>query len=195
MPTATVRPDPAPRTRLTALALLAVVLTVGLGARRQTDIRAGIVISNRGETSLAMTGDALAPGTRLTLITPAPPQTTRTVRVVAELPDDGDDISEQTPGRYYEIESLDGARPMPAFAVAILTTATPTRVGDTVSMRLGDDRPDIRARWCASYEGIHFTLWAGEPLKAPRIWHAYFSAGGNLRPTCEPGDSGEGHPR
>ena len=149
------------------------------------ELRAGVVASTGAESVLAIPGEALLRGTRLTLITPAPPQTTRFAEVRAEAPNDGDDMSERTPGPYYELVSADGNRPLPPFAVAVLGDSTVSRIGDAVSLRMSADLPDVRARWCASYEGIHFTLWAGEPIKSRRIWHVYYSAGANLRPTCD----------
>ena len=84
-----------------------------------------------------------------------------------------------------ELASADGNRPLPQFAVAVLGDSTVSRIGDAVSLRMSADLPDVRARGCASYEGINFTLWAGEPIKSRRIWHVYYSAGANLRPTCD----------
>ena len=43
-------------------------------------------------------------------------------------------------------------------------------------------------RHCASYEGVHFTLWKGEPLKSERIWHRYFYLGYDTEFDCEPKD-------
>jgi len=175
--------------RVVAVSILATVRPTLPVAAAEADIRAGVVTSSLGESVLAMTGPLLAAGTTLTLITPGPPQTLRSARVVSETPNDGDDISERTPGPYYEIVSADGNKPLPQLAVAVLAGPATTRVGDTFSLHISAALPDVRARWCASYEGIHFTLWSGEPLKTQRIWHVYYAAGANLHPTCEPGDT------
>ena len=170
-----------------ALSLLAAPRAGDRALSAAEDIRAGVLTSSRGETVLAMAGPILAPGSRLTLISPGTPQTLRTVRVVVETPNDGDDFTERISGPYYEVAATDGiTKPLPAFAVAVLTDVTPTRIGEEYSLRLSAAEPDVRAKWCASYEGIHFTLWSGEPLKAARLWHVYYNVGGNLRPTCDP---------
>lgn len=151
------------------------------------ELRAGVLTSSRGETVLAMAGPLLAPGTKLTLISPGIPQTLRTVRIVAETPNDGDDFTERIVGPYYEVAATDAVtKPLPAFAVAVLTEGPATKIGDEFSLKMSATQPDVRAKWCASYEGIHFTLWSGEPLKASRLWHIYYNVGGNLRPTCDP---------
>lgn len=169
-----------------AMSILAAVRPPLPIAAAEADIRAGILTSSRGETVLSMSGPLLAPGTKLTLISPGIPQTLRSARIVAETPNDGDDFSEHIAGPYYEVASTDGNKPLPAFAIALLAEPAASRIGDEFSLRVSATLPDVRAKWCASYEGIHFTLWSGEPLKAPRIWHVYYSAGANLRPTCDP---------
>lgn len=152
-------------------------------------VRAGVVTTTVQESVLAMIGPSLAAGTALTIVTPGFPQAIRSARVVRELPDDGDDVTEHTAGPYYEITSADGKTPLPPFAIAVLDVLPARRIADAYSLHMSAALPDVRARWCASYEGIHFTLWAGEPLKAERIWHVYYSAGANLRPTCEAADT------
>ena len=152
-------------------------------------IRAGVVTTTNQDSVLSMSGPTLAAGTALTIVTPGFPQAIRTARVVAESPNDGDDVTEHTAGPYYEIASTDGKTPLPPFAIAVLDGPPSRRIGDAYSLRVSAALPDVRARWCASYEGIHFTLWAGEPLKAERIWHVYYSAGANLRPTCQAADT------
>jgi hypothetical protein len=49
---------------------------------------------------------------------------------------------------------------------------------------------EIRVRKCTSYEGIHLTVWAGEPLKSNLIWHQYYYLGFDVEPTCEDGEIG-----
>lgn len=149
-------------------------------------LRAGVLTSSRGETVLSMGGPLMAPGTKLTLVSPGTPQTLRTIRIVAESPNDGDDFTERMSGPYYEVAATDGNKPLPAFAVAVLNEPAATKIGEEFSLKMSAALPDVRAKWCASYEGIHFTLWSGEPLKGSRLWHVYYSAGGNLRPTCDP---------
>lgn len=39
-------------------------------------------------------------------------------------------------------------------------------------------------RECTSPEGVHLTVWAGEPLKTRRLWHQYFYLGYDIEPSC-----------
>jgi hypothetical protein len=39
-------------------------------------------------------------------------------------------------------------------------------------------------RLCTSNEGIHLTVWAGEPLKSKRLWHEYYYLGYDVEPNC-----------
>jgi hypothetical protein len=43
-------------------------------------------------------------------------------------------------------------------------------------------------RSCASSEGIHLTIWSGQPLKSERRWHQYYYIGYDLEPDCTPAD-------
>lgn len=39
-------------------------------------------------------------------------------------------------------------------------------------------------RDCTSHEGVHLTIWSGQPLKGSRWWHAYFYLGYETEPSC-----------
>jgi hypothetical protein len=43
-------------------------------------------------------------------------------------------------------------------------------------------------RACSSVEGIHLTVWAGEPLRGKRLWHYYHYVGYDMEPTCVEAD-------
>jgi hypothetical protein len=45
-------------------------------------------------------------------------------------------------------------------------------------------------RQCVSSEGVHLTVWSGEPLKGKRIFHAYVPLGYDTEPNCTPADYG-----
>jgi hypothetical protein len=47
-------------------------------------------------------------------------------------------------------------------------------------------------RSCASTEGVHLTVWAGEPHTGRRIWHAYYYLGYDVEPNCSAAESAEG---
>jgi hypothetical protein len=39
-------------------------------------------------------------------------------------------------------------------------------------------------RLCTSNEGLHLTVWAGEPLKSKRLWHEYYYLGFDVEQTA-----------
>lgn len=39
-------------------------------------------------------------------------------------------------------------------------------------------------RLCTSTEGVHLTLWGGEPLRSRRLFHRYVPLGMDVEPTC-----------
>lgn len=43
-------------------------------------------------------------------------------------------------------------------------------------------------RDCTSHEGVHLTIWSGEPLKGLKLWHAYFYLGYDTEPSCVQAD-------
>jgi hypothetical protein len=43
-------------------------------------------------------------------------------------------------------------------------------------------------RSCASGEGLHLTVWHGEPLATSRLWHGYFYLGYDTEADCEAKD-------
>jgi hypothetical protein len=51
----------------------------------------------------------------------------------------------------------------------------------------GDRKPE-HFRMCASFEGLHFTVWSGEPLKGTLRWHHYYYLGYDTEPDCKPAE-------
>jgi hypothetical protein len=45
-------------------------------------------------------------------------------------------------------------------------------------------------RQCASAEGLHLTVWSGEPLKGPVDWQRYVYLGMDLEVTCTETETG-----
>ena len=154
------------------------------------EIRAGVVATHQGRSVLAMAAPRLAVGAKLTLVTPDPPQTTTVARVVRVLADDADmHMRTNSPGPYYEIASAEAGLTLPQLAIAIAGEPSVRRIGTTMSLHLNGGSPDVRARSCTSIEGLHLTLWAGEPLKGPRLWHLYYYVGYDMQPSCTPQDT------
>jgi hypothetical protein len=43
-------------------------------------------------------------------------------------------------------------------------------------------------RFCQGYEGFHFTIWTGKPLKGKRIWHSFYYVDYDTVVTCKKKD-------
>ena len=70
-------------------------------------------------------------------------------------------------------------------AIAVLGGRIPLIVeGGSTGVDLDGDGVAENFRSCTSGEGIHLTVWSGEPLKGTRRWHQYFYLGYDTEPSC-----------
>ncbi len=51
----------------------------------------------------------------------------------------------------------------------------------------GDGTPEY-FRMCSSTEGLHLTIWSGEPLDGTQRWHFYYYLGYDVEPNCSEAD-------
>ncbi len=56
------------------------------------------------------------------------------------------------------------------------------------SIDLNEDGKPEFFRQCGGYEGTHFTIWTGKPLKGKRIWHSFYYVDYDTVPTCKKKD-------
>jgi len=63
-----------------------------------------------------------------------------------------------------------------------------TVAGGKVRADLNNDGRLASFRECASQEGLHLTVWTGEPLKSKRLWHEYYYLGYDVEPNCSEKD-------
>ncbi len=60
--------------------------------------------------------------------------------------------------------------------------------GGKVRADLNSDGKLESFRLCASNEGLHVTVWAGEPLISKRLWHEYYYLGYDVEENCNDRD-------
>ena len=73
--------------------------------------------------------------------------------------------------------------------IAVISPAKPIQIQDKLaSIDLNDDGKADFFRRCASFEGIHFTIWTGKPLIGKRIWHYYYYLDYDTDPNCKKKD-------
>lgn len=99
--------------------------------------------------------------------------------------EDGDD----NPGKnyFYTLEFTEKLPEDIAFEVgiAVIEPAKPIRVQNNLaSTDLNEDGKPEFFRSCGGYEGTHFTIWTGKPLKGKRIWHSFYYVDYDTVPTC-----------
>jgi hypothetical protein len=172
--------------------LAALVLALNAGSAQADTLRAGIMVASSGRYIVAMGGPALLAGETVTLVTVDVPQQVRRVVIVRRLSVSDVMAHHDTPGPYYEVAPEHGSNALPDFAVAVLGRPIIERVGTAVRLRVANQPSGVRARGCTSSEGLHLTLWAGEPLKGRRLWHTYYYLGYDVESTCQPADYQQG---
>lgn len=70
-------------------------------------------------------------------------------------------------------------------AIGILDATIRLRqVGTEVVGDLDGDGIKELFRSCASFEGIHLTIWSSQAITGIRRWHQYYYLGYDLEPTC-----------
>lgn len=94
---------------------------------------------------------------------------------------------EEVPGSHLTYYQVAGTEFQPGdIGIAILSNAVPRLGGMTTDIDR-DGTPESY-RDCMSAEGVHLTVWAGEPLRGTRIWHHYDYLGYDVEPTCTEAD-------
>jgi hypothetical protein len=84
----------------------------------------------------------------------------------------------------YPLKVATGQLDLSAFYFAVLAPREQFHIrGDAVAADLDSAAGATTFRACTSHEGVHLTLWSGEPLKGKRLWHRYVSQGLSVRST------------
>lgn len=172
-----------------------VALTSACSATARTGFdyqsRVGLVLTrDAGAYCLTIRAQDLRPGTQLTLADPS--DSAAVIRGVITGSVDGTCRGEG-PGRedhFYSLRVESQVSPQPGsvwFALLLpdgVLKASPRGIEGDID---GDSTVE-RLRVCTSNEGLHLTIWSGEPLVGPRRWHRYVYLGYDVEPSCAPKD-------
>lgn len=90
----------------------------------------------------------------------------------------------------FKIKENEAENMTPGVAVAGFTGSFNVVKGK-VHADLDGNRNFESFRLCTSNEGLHLTVWAGEPLKSKRLWHEYYYLGYDVQPNCMKKDYAE----
>jgi hypothetical protein len=173
--------------------LLALTAACSGSARRGFDFQSsvGLVVPrDTGAHCLTIPAPELRPGVRLTLAEPTdsgtvmPAVVTGSVGGPCRANDSGPD------DRFYSVRAESQVVPSPGtvwFALLLpagILKPSPRGIEGDVD---GDGVVE-RFRVCTSTEGLHVTIWSGEPLVGRRRWHRYVYLGYDVEPSCAPKD-------
>lgn len=168
-------------------ALLALPAASAVGAESGTASRVGIV--HRGaldDLRLTIARESLPLGSKVAIVT-APDGTVLCCAVVGASyilrPDEFDPVSLDNQGKTtYALDPGDVAADV-TLAFGIIEVAPDVASSGTQLDVDGNGTPE-GFRTCASGEGLHLTVWYGEPLVTARLWHGYFYLGYDTESDC-----------
>ena len=76
--------------------------------------------------------------------------------------------------------------------LAILgSVGQPTSKREYVTIDLQSDGRAESVKACMSMEGVHFTIWAGVPMKSTLLYHAYAPLGYDVEPNCSEAETSD----
>lgn len=169
-----------------AIAVISVYEVVTVHGQFNIQTQIGVAeVNNKGDGCLTIMNASLQGNDVLNLVYLETPQSFITTEIVKKLPQHCSIKIEIPNASFYSfrvnktIEKVIG----PAIAV--------TGFNGSFKVEKGEVRADLTGdgslgsfRECASNEGLHLTVWAGEPLKGKRLWHEYYYLGYDVEPNC-----------
>jgi hypothetical protein len=149
--------------------------------------RLGVAIINAGNRAgLDIKNPLLAVGNRIHLVSLAKPQATAEAEVLGKLEKTFSDTDINNPQEsHYEIKLVDDGLPALTLAFAIANFSGPFESkGDLIQADLDGDGQPESFQYCMSSEGVHLTVWSGQPLTGKRRWHRYYYLGYDVEADC-----------
>jgi hypothetical protein len=154
----------------------------------------GIAAGRGNQVCLAVESATLARGSTVTIVDPETPQSARRAVVRERLASCDAFDKSAVGGVYYRLQLPAGNNSTVTLAIGFAgAVASTTLTSGILTLRLSSGYPRVHVRSCTSSEGVHLTVWAGEPLKSRRLWHQYFHLDYDVEPSCEEGEVGEPH--
>ena len=151
----------------------------------------GVAVDKVDHACLYIANEGLSRGQQVQFVTASAPQTAGEMEILGKADDTCKDPHQDGPGIVrYSFKVIRGAfrTGAPAFAIANLSQPLKTIEGDVGADLDGDGRTEF-FRACTSSEGLHLTIWKGNPLEGQRKWHSYYYLGYDVTPNCTQGDT------
>jgi hypothetical protein len=137
---------------------------------------------------MAISNTTLSPGSTVTLVSPLPPQSF-TQAEIAGIASSPCPITKEVDTSVSNYDLRVTGNPIqkltPMIAV-VGTAASLSIVNNNVQADLDQNGRAETFRACSGNDGIHLTLWSGNPLDGAVLWHGYYYEPGNpgVGPTC-----------
>ena len=156
------------------------ILLLGASPRQPRDQMLGLVSLRSGKTSLEINNFSLPPETFVRLVSPSDERAGFVARTGAKraVSDEGLQL--------YDL-AIEGKPTLPAIAVVGFHGQFQKQGKWWWADLYGDGRREF-FRSCTSSEGLHFTVWSGQPLTGTLLWHQYHYLGYDVEPNCSPAE-------
>jgi hypothetical protein len=152
----------------------------------------GVAVLKSGTTCLSVHNSSLKPGDHIRLVNVMQPQSEAGIATVSGAGEScASAIQCEGDLRCYQIVLQKGEL-TPAVPV-IAIWGFPGSFQKRDDLLVGDLDGDGRVEYfgsCTSTEGIHFTVWSGNPPKGEIRWRQYYYLGYDLSPTCTQNELG-----
>ncbi|MBD2308189.1 hypothetical protein H6G17_22205 [Chroococcidiopsis sp. FACHB-1243] len=151
------------------------------------DRELGIVVAKENLVCLITSVTSLNIGSQVNLVLLSVPQKVVSGTVVSVSDRQCIEISKphNVSGKYYRLSLLNNRSHLSVPTIGVLNSSQQLRrVGLKVVGDLDGDGIEESFRSCASFEGLHLTVWSGQALTGTRKWHSYYYLGFDSEPTC-----------
>ena len=136
---------------------------------------------------LAIPNSKLKPGLKIQVVVPDKPQFVKTGVIESkEQKSCSSDIDVAPHVSFYKIKMSDDRDPV--WGIGVIGAKRIKVVKGLAQADINADGNLEYFRTCSSFEGFHFTVWTGKPLKGKRIWHSYYYVTYDTVFTCKKKD-------
>ncbi len=155
--------------------------------------RVGLGVITGSRTCIAIQNANLVIGSAVTLVSPLPPQTFTQAEIGAPSATAcpiSKDVNTAVSNYDVHVAPGDGTLPKLTPLIAVVGTAAQFSSGpaNNVLADLDQNGKTESFRACSADDGIHVTVWLGNPLDGALLWHGYYYEPGNpgVGPACTP---------
>lgn len=153
--------------------------------------RIGIGVTTASRTCIAIPNNNLVASSPVTLISPVLPQAFVQGEISAIVHDQCPVSKDIDPAvTSYDVRMKQGPLPKLTPLIAVTGTSSVFSMGanNYVQADLQQNNKFESFRACSGTDGVHLTVWQGNPLEGPLLWHGFYYAPGDtsVGPACAP---------